>query len=360
MSQKLKIAVIGCGQVAQSVHLPILLRLPHVEIVALAEADAAKRQHSAQRVFGNAQSERAFASYEEMLATTPSEAVVICLPSALHADAAIFALSKAQHVYLEKPLATTPEDGFRVLEARQKAGTLGVIGFNYRFNRLYANLRMRLQSGEIGEIVALHSTFSTVAREMTAWRQTRASGGGVLLDLASHHIDLLRFLTGEEIVEVAAFVRSQQSENDSATLQLRFASGVMAQVLVSLCAVEEDKIEVFGTRGKLVADRYRSLDVEKTAPTISHKARLQHMANRVLDWRHAPYLVQKMRAANGEPSYRLALSSFVTLAQKQQNNATQNDGVLPDFTDGFQSLAVVAAAEESARSGRFVAPQKLS
>ncbi len=364
MPKNIKIALIGCGQVAQSVHLPILHRLPHVEIVALAETDETRRQRAAQQVFGNSQSDHAFSSYEEMLATTQSDAVVICLPSAMHADAAIFALDKTQHVYLEKPLATSLSDGIRVLEAWQTAGTIGVIGFNYRLNRLYQKLRQRLQNDEIGELVALRSTFSTHAREIPTWRKSRASGGGVLFDLASHHIDLLRFLMDDEIAEVSAMLRSQHSENDSALLQLRFESGVVAQTFVSLCAVEEDRVEVFGKRGKLVADRYLALDVERFSPILSHAARLQRMTNRVRDLRHAPYLLQKMRAANHEPSYYLALSNFIKEVRKRQNDvaqngaATHNSFALPDFGDGFKSLAVIAAAEESAQNGRFVVPQK--
>ncbi len=357
MTAKIKIALIGCGAVAQSVHLPVLSGLHNVEIVAIAEADDARRQQTAQRIFAAPQSPRAFSSYQEMLGQTPCDAVFICLPSALHAEAAISALHHKRHIYLEKPLATTLDDGNRVLDAWKNAQTIGVIGFNYRFNRLFQILKRRIQSNEIGEIVALRSVFSTCARDIPQWRQTRATGGGVLFDLASHHLDLLAFLLNQNIVEVSATLCSHLSENDSANLQLKLASGIVAQTFVSLCSVEEDKIEVFGTRGKLVADRYLALDVETVAPQISHQARLKRSARRLMTLRHAPYVLQKMRAVNGEPSYEIALRNFINAVQNRKNGATETP-VLPDFNAGFQSLAVVAAAEESAQSGRIIVPQK--
>jgi predicted dehydrogenase len=336
----LRVGLIGCGRIAQSVHLKILTRLPDVELVALAEPDAHLREQARRR----APSAAAFSDYSELLERSEAEAVIICLPNALHAEAAVAALQQGKHVYLEKPLAISLDEGRRVLEAWQRAGVVGMMGFNYRFNPLYHKVKQHVQSGRLGELVSVRSVFSTAAKTLPAWKQTRQSGGGVLLDLASHHVDLVRFFFGQEVSEVFASLRSQCSEGDSATLQLRLADGLLVQSFFSLSAVEEDRFEIYGQAGKLAVDRYSSLDVEVTAPTQS-SARLRRLQQGLRSLRCVPYLLTKLRAPNREPSYQAALTHFVD-AVRTHHPAS------PDFTDGYRSLSIVAAAEQSARTGR--------
>jgi predicted dehydrogenase len=222
-----------------------------------------------------------------------------------------------------------------------------MIGFNYRFNALYQAARQHIQSGRLGELVSVRSVFSSAARILPAWQQTRQNGGGALLDLASHHIDLIRFFFAQEVREVFAGLRSQRSEDDSAMLELRLADGLLVQSFFSMSAVDEDRFEVYGTAGKLVVDRHLSLDVEILDPTLDF-ARLKRIRRGVGSLIRSPYLLDKIRAPAYEPSYRAALAHFVVAARA-------NQPALPDFRDGYRSLAVVEAAEESARIGQAVA-----
>src|SRR5690349_4476182 len=130
-SSTVAIGVIGCGQIAQAVHLPVLSRLPGVRVTALADTDATRLSQAAARVPRAA----CFSDYARLLATPEVDAVVICAPPALHAEVAVAALKANKHVYLEKPLATTLEDADRVCEVWRQSGRVGMIGFNYRFNR---------------------------------------------------------------------------------------------------------------------------------------------------------------------------------------------------------------------------------
>ena len=110
----------------------------------------------------------------------------------------------------------------------------------------------------LGEPVAAHTVFCAARRELPSWKRRRSSGGGALLDLASHHVDLMRFLFDSEIVDVHASLRSVETEDDTAVVTLRLANGALTTTLVSLAAAEEDRVAVYGTRGGLVFDRYRS------------------------------------------------------------------------------------------------------
>jgi predicted dehydrogenase len=338
------VGLIGCGQVAQAIHLGLLTRMRGVRLTALADTDRTRLAQAGDRVARAAR----FTDYTRLLPRPDVDAVVICLPNALHAEVAVAALRAGKHVYLEKPLATNLAEARRVWAAWQASGRVGMIGFNYRFHRLYRAARDCVRSGRIGPVVAARSVFTTPPRSLPAWKQARHSGGGVLLDLASHEIDLLRYVLDQEVAEVSAHVRSLHTEGDTATLQLRMTDDAQAQVFVSLCAGEAAEFEVYGQAGSVRLDRYRSWTVRVSGS----RAGLGTLGG-------LPYLLAKLRAPANEPSFGAALAQFV--------GAVRGDHPAgPDFLDGYRSLAVLTAAEEAARTGRTVtlavpaAPPKFS
>src|SRR6516165_9770703 len=122
-SSPLKIGLIGCGHIGRVVHLASLRRLPNVEVTSLADADHAvlKTAHA------QSPASAPFHNYCELLEQADTEAVVICLPNALHAEAAKLALKKNKHVYLEKPLAVSLDEGRSILETWRESGRVGMI-----------------------------------------------------------------------------------------------------------------------------------------------------------------------------------------------------------------------------------------
>jgi len=181
---------------------------------------------------------------------------------------------------------------------------------------------------------------------MPEWEQTRARGGGALLSLGSHHIDLMRFLLDREIRDVSAGWRTQRTEHDTAVLQMRLDDGVLVQSFFSLSGVEEDRVEIYGQEGKLTVDRSWSLDVE-ISPTTLRYARARHLVRTLRALRGIPHAVDKIRSPGHEPSYRTALAHFAAAVRFGRRAS-------PDFCDGYRSLAVVEAAERCASPGRWV------
>lgn len=342
----LRVGVIGCGQIVQSVHLNILARLPEVRVVAFADPDIGRLDAARRRIPAAV----ACADYGELVERADVDAVLICGPNGMHAAAALAALERGKHVYLEKPIATTLEDGRRIVDAWRRAGVVGMVGFNYRFNPLYSAARRHLESGRIGRLVGARSVFATVAKELPKWRRSRQSGGGVLLDLASHHVDLMRFLLGREVIQVSAITQSWRSEGDTAALQILLEDDLPVQSFFSMNAVEEDRFEVYGASGRITVDRYRSFGVQIRGLSGGSDglAALSHVVQALSD---IPFILEKLRAPAREPSYRPALAHFVAAAQ---SSATAS----PDLQDGYRSLAVIMAAEESARSGRAIPVRK--
>jgi predicted dehydrogenase len=276
------------------------------------------------------------------------DAVVLCLPSGLHADAAHRALVAGKHVYVEKPLATSLPDAARVRAAWRKAAVVGMMGFNYRWNRLYRNARRELDAGRLGEVIAVRSVFSIAERPLPAWKRSRAAGGGALHELGSHHVDLVRFLFGE-IAQVKADIQSRQSEADTAFVQMRLESGLIVQSLFAFGAADEERFEIHGRDGTLTVDRSRHQDVRFERPARRWR-RLRRAAHALAQVVHAPYVLEKRFVPGHEPSHRIALGRFVAAA------AGDGRPVDPDLDDGYACVAVVDAAERSARERRAVTP----
>jgi predicted dehydrogenase len=211
---------------------------------------------------------------------------------------------------------------------------------------LYQTAKSHIQSGKLGELVGARSVFSSAPRILPDWKRSRHSGGGVLLDVGSHHVDLVRFFFGQEICSVFAEVRSQRSECDSAVIQLQLADGFLVQSFFSLNTVDEDRFEIYGLSGKLAVDRFRSLKVEFTDPAHNFLP-LKRLAHEVRSIFRSPYLINEFLAPSNEPSYKAALNRFVEAVQGKQP-------ATPDFEDGYRVLTVIEAAEESARGKRTI------
>ena len=339
MAKTLRVTVVGCGRIAQGVHLGVLVSCPGVEVAALADPDPVRLREAHRRVPTAA----AFDNYREALDGDDVQAAVIATSTASHAEVAIAALRLGKHVYLEKPIASDLAGAREVLSAWRESGAVGMIGFNYRFHPLYKSLARELHSGRVGDVVAVRSVFSTTVVGHSEWKRSRALGGGVLLDLASHHIDLIPFLFERQVVEVSAKLRSRRGEGDTATLELRLDDGVLVQSFFSLDSVEEDRLEVYGQMGKLTVDRCSGLAV-RFEDAQRREGRLGSLRRWLRSQGSLGRLVRKLRFSDHEPSYRAALAHFVDAVRAGR-------AARPDLSDGYRSLEIIEAAERSAATG---------
>ncbi len=339
MSQ-LRLGLLGYGRIAELVHVPILSRLAGVRLVAVAEANADRRGLAAR-----ATSATVHENETSLLESRSVDAVVVCMPTPQHASAAVAAFDAGLHVYLEKPIATTADDAVAVVEAWRRAGTVGMAGLNFRHNPHYLALREHVRRGDFGRVVAVRSVFTSSPRALPAWKCTRATGGGVLLDLATHHLDLLSFVLSERVVSVQACVSSVATEDDTALVQCTLQSGVLYQGTFSLTTPESHQFAVHGDHAVAWYDRARDRRIRLTPVGGAHA--MTHRLARVLDVAHPSAL---RHAVQPERSFEHALSAFVRAAQGESLPTHA-----PTLADGESSLAVVLAAEEAARTGSTVA-----
>lgn len=331
---RINIGLLGFGRIAELVHVPVLQGLTNVRIAGVAEADPGRRAQ-AEKVTGAP----GYESFHALLDSRSVEAVVVCLPTPYHADAAVAAFEAGLHVYLEKPIASNAPDAERVVSAWRAAGTVGMAGLNFRHNPHYQQMRQLISDGVLGKIVSMRSVMTSSPRSLPEWKQHRESGGGVLLDLASHHIDLVHFLLGESIDRVQGSVRSVRSEQDTAVLQARSQSGVLYSGTFSMVAPETHQFEVLGDAA--IARFDRSLDRRVQVLPLGGASSQSRRIARVLDALNPQVL---LRGWQPEPSFTRALDVFARAVRS-------GEPVSPSLHDAALSLRVVLAAEASARSG---------
>jgi UDP-N-acetylglucosamine 3-dehydrogenase len=236
---KLKIGVIGCGSIAKFRHLPEYSTNENVEIVAVCDIVEERVNETAERY--NA---KAYTSYEDLLADETIDAVSVCLPNYLHAPVSIAASNAGKHVLCEKPMATSYEEGKQMIEAASNKNKKLMIGHNQRFVSSHEKAKALIASGELGKIYSFRTAFghpgpegwSIDGRESWFFNKDEAFIGA-MGDLGVHKTDLMRYILGEEIVEVAGFVETNAKEDtdidDNAVCILKTESGIIGTLAAS-------------------------------------------------------------------------------------------------------------------------------
>ncbi|MGH7543245.1 MAG: Gfo/Idh/MocA family protein [Gemmatimonadota bacterium] len=331
-------AVIGAGRIAEHVHLPNLRRLPGVVVEGVVDSDA-ERRHVIRSRWADTP---VFESIEALLGSGTPDAMVVCTPPEHHVEVALRALSCGTHLYLEKPIATRTAEARAMVEAWSTSARIAVMGFNYRFHPGIRELARRFEAGEVGARIAIRSLFSAPEDDLEGWRSSPSRGGGALIELGSHHLDLIRFVTGKEVRELTATFSSRLTESDTAFVTLGLTDESMADCLFILGGPEVDRFEIIGERGILSLDRLAGR-VEYVEQRFGHgRGSAVRRAARL-----ARGAAREASRPAGEPSYRLALAAFVRAVRGSRDP-------LPSLEDGFRALELAEVAVESARTGKSV------
>jgi UDP-N-acetylglucosamine 3-dehydrogenase len=259
MMEKLKVGVIGCGSIAQHRHLPEYAFNKNVELVAVCDINEERAKQVAEKL-----GVKAYTSYEELLQSGEVDAVSVCTPNYLHAPISIAALNAGVHVLCEKPMATSKEEAEAMIEAAQKSGKKLMIAHNQRFVKSHQKARQLIESGEIGKIYSFRTAFghpgpeswSVDGKESWFFKKEQAFIGA-MGDLGVHKTDLLRYVLGEEIVEVGAFVETSAKDfgdvDDNAVCVLKTESGIIGTLAASWSYVgkEDNSTIIYGEKAIL-------------------------------------------------------------------------------------------------------------
>ena len=232
----LRVGVVGVG-VMGSNHARVFAGLPGTELVGVADPDRKQAEFVA-RTLGCA----AVADVGELL-DRDVDAITIAAPTHLHRDIALACIARGVHVMVEKPIASSVEEGREIINAARRAGVTLMVGHVERFNPAVEAIKDAIRDEDI----------LSIAITRVGPFPPRMSNVGVVIDLAVHDIDLIRWFTDSDIIEVQPQLSSAVAEReDIALLQFRTASGVLAHINTNWLTPFKARNVTVATRGKYV------------------------------------------------------------------------------------------------------------
>jgi predicted dehydrogenase len=253
MSERIRVAVVGCGTIARRAHVPAWLANPSVEVVGL--CDPAPEAASV-IVSRTGLTCPVFASLDDLLDRARPDVVDICSPTMLHVEQTTKALEAGCHVLVEKPPAPSPEDAQRLADlARHRDRKLGAV-LNYRYRDLVMSLKEAQDSGRLGSIVKLRITHHgplvfTDARWL--WDESRSKY--LLWEFGIHFVDMLVHLLGphERLLYVAPHADPELGHTTDLELAAEFAGGAQGRLEITADSTRHSSsfthVEAYGTAG---------------------------------------------------------------------------------------------------------------
>jgi predicted dehydrogenase len=239
MANKVRAAIIGCGQIAKYLHVPDYSVCPQAELVAFCDIIPEKAQALAARYAPEA---RVYRDYKKMLKEVKPDAVSVCVPNYLHAQITIDALNAGAHVNVEKPMAASSAEAQRMIDAAKKNKTILNVDQSQRVYPVHKKAKEVIDSGIMGKILQVTAMFGHEGPEN--WSPTgkwffrkKEARFGAMADLGVHKADLIRYLTGKEVAEVSGYFARLEKKNcdveDNFVSWLKFADGTMGTLAAS-------------------------------------------------------------------------------------------------------------------------------
>ena len=246
MSSKetVRAAVIGVGAMGKN-HARVYADMPEVSLVGVADtvegvADEVARRHGG----------RPYTEYRRMLDQERPDVVTLAVPTVDHLEVAFEVIDRGLHLLIEKPIAFSTEEGRQIISAASEAGVTLMIGHIERFNPAVTALKRRLLDGELGR------TFQIDARRQGPF-PARVKDVGVVIDLAVHDLDVMRYITGSEVLRVFAETerRIHSTREDLLTGLVRLEEGVVGTLSINwLTPTKIRELTVIGERGMFRVD----------------------------------------------------------------------------------------------------------
>jgi 1,5-anhydro-D-fructose reductase (1,5-anhydro-D-mannitol-forming) len=329
--------IIGASAIARTYMVDAIRSAPDARLLAV----ASRSLERAERFARECSVPRAYGSVAELLADPEIDAVYVSSLNSLHAPQTIAAAKAGKHVLCEKPLAVRVADALEMRDACRAAGVVLAVNHHLRNAPIHLAVRAAIADGAIGTPLSgrVWHTLELLP-ELRTWRLTDPdAGAGALLDLTVHSADLLRFLLGDDVVEVVALAATQTMASepieDVAAGALRLRSGALFAFHDAFNLPEADTgLEIHGSGGSIVVNDALADDPVATAELFRDGSRTP------------------LPPAGRHGLYERQVRCF--------HDAIRGAGA-PAATaeDGIRSTAVALACAESARTGRAVAPEAL-
>ncbi len=335
--QKVKWGVLGTASIATRKVIPAMQKGEWSAVTAIASRDLNKAKDAA----GKLGIEKAYGSYEELLADPEIEAVYNPLPNHLHVPWSIKAAEAGKHVLCEKPVSLTVAEARTLLAARERCGVKIGEAFMVKTHPQWLRTRDLIRKGVIGELRAIVGVFSYFNRDPKNVRNVPEWGGGAMLDIGCYPITTSRFIFGEEPVSVLALIeRDPDFKTDRlASAILEFPSG-QAVFTCGTQLVAYQRMQFLGTTGRI------EIEIPFNAPN--------ERATRIFvdDGRDV--------FGGGIRIETIPVCDQYTVQGDAFSRAIREGGEVPvPLEDAIANMAVIEAVFRAGESGRWEKPEAL-
>lgn len=337
--RKIKVALIGCGRISKNHFDSIKKHADNVELVAVCETDRPllAEMEKTYKV-------PAFHNYNDLLAESDADMVILCTPSGMHPAQTIAAAGAGKHVMTEKPMATRWKDGMDMVRACDEARVrLFVIKQNRR-NATLQLLKRAVDEKRFGRIYMVHlNVFWTRPQayyDQGAWRGTWELDGGAFMNQSSHYVDLLEWLIGP-IADIQAMTGTLARDievEDTGVLNVRWRNGALGSMAVTMMAYPknyEGSITILGEKGTvriggMAVNDIQTWEFEEEKEYDAQVKEANYQTTSVYGFGHPLYYKNVIDVMRGEAE-------------------PETDG-----REGLKSMEVLIAAYLSARDGKTV------
>jgi predicted dehydrogenase len=334
--RRVNVAVIGCGFIAETAHIPNLLSIPKAKLVALCEVKKDKLKEMGAKF----SVPKLYRDFREVIKDQEVEAAIICTPTITHAEVAQAFIDSGKHVFVEKPLASSYALARTLVEAAEKGGVKIMVGYQMRFLPNHKKVKEMIRKGEIGEpfYAEAHGETLIIKPEV-----------GILFDYGTHLINILQWYFDYTHVEkVAALLHTtgnRYTTETEATLALKFANGMVGRIgafwlsTYKSWEATDRYVKILGNKGKVVTDL--------NGPTIT-----LYKEGSLMSRLKGPHTIMPRFALNPyvpltEMAYRKEIEHFLDCVLKDKKPGTSG-------REDLVTLNIVEGAKQSFQTGKFV------
>jgi len=341
----LRVAVIGCGKIAERASLPNLVNYKDkAEVKVLCDIDESRARALKDKFsLSGAEIEK---NWKKVVKRKDIDVVFVDTPNYLHEEMAVAACKHKKHVLVEKPIAIFTKSADKMARAAAKNGVYLMVEQTQRFDPVHQAAKKVLDSGILGKVHNIRGRIGHAGPEY--WSEGKAhwfydkkkSGGGAMIDIGVHITDLIRWLAGKKVTEVFATIRTIEKDvqvDDNATVLLKFEDGTKGEIECSWTTRPyEVTTSVYGSKGKMMT----SIGTEKPIKVVVAKTGKGEDPNCILE----EIYPELESTASG---WENAVHYFIDCVIDKKKPFVSGE-------EGRATMAVINAAYESNAKGKWV------
>lgn len=256
--KKIKWGVIGAGGIADRRTIPAIINACNAEIISVMDIN----MQIAEKIRDKYNAKNAYNTVDELINDPEVEAVYIASPVVFHKEQVLKTALAGKHILIEKPLALTVIECEEIISECKKCNIKVGVGLMMRYHSYHKKMKELIESGEIGQIVSCRAQLTCWYPPIDgAWRQNKKfSGGGAMMDLGIHCIDLIQYVTNSKAINITGMIGNKTFDynvEDSGSVLFETDNGAYCYVDVNFNIPDDAarcRFEIYGTKGSMIAE----------------------------------------------------------------------------------------------------------